>query len=208
MLNTKNIRFSYGSKEFTFPDFELESGGKLLISGQSGCGKTTLLHLLAGLISPKSGEIIFQNHSFSTLKSNQRDRIRTQQMGLVWQHPVFVSTLTLMEQIQQTAVWAGKTVDSNQVIQLAELLDIQPDQLNHFPNQLSGGERQRMAVLRAIVHQPKLLLVDEASSHLDDTRTQQLMELLDKAVEQTQAALVFVSHDQRIQPYFSKEVRL
>lgn len=208
MLNTKNIRFSYGSKEFAFPDFEIESGDKLLISGQSGCGKTTLLHLLAGLISPKSGEIIFQNQLFSTLKSNQRDRIRTQQMGLVWQHPVFVSTLTLMEQIQQTAVWAGKTVDHNQVVQLGELLDIQPDQLNHFPNQLSGGERQRMAVLRAIVHQPKLLLVDEASSHLDDTRTQQLMELLNKAVEQTQAALVFVSHDQRIKPYFSKEVRL
>ena len=176
MLETKNLRFKYDNNlELNFPDIKT-SKENLLILGASGVGKTTFLHLLSGLLKPMNGEIDLLGTKISKLKMSEMDRFRGKNIGIVFQKPHFINSLTVKENLQ-LAQYISKKNDKNRIQSLLESLGIE-DKANKKTQNLSQGEKQRVSIALAIVNSPKLILADEPTSSLDDLNC-------DKAVSYT-----------------------
>ena len=167
MISTKGLNFKYNEQaSFSFPDINLGIDENLLIIGSSGIGKTTLLHLLAGLLESNSGSINLYGQDISKLTQHQIDKFRGQNIGIVFQKPHFVNSLTVKENLQ-LAQYLGNKKDQNRIIDILSSLDIL-DKENKKPKKLSQGEKQRASIAMAIVNSPKLILADEPTSSLDD----------------------------------------
>ena len=167
MIKTKGVEFNYDNQVFfKFQDINLKSSENLLIIGSSGIGKTTLLHLLAGLLESSSGSIKLFEKELSDLSSHQLDRFRKNNIGIVFQRPHFVNSLTVKENLQLAQYIANKK-DNNRIENILKNLNIL-DKSDKKTNQLSQGEKQRASIAMAIVNSPKLILADEPTSSLDD----------------------------------------
>jgi ABC-type lipoprotein export system ATPase subunit len=208
MIKTSNIAFSYDEKAtFTFPDVNCEAGETLLITGDSGKGKTTLLHMLGGILRPKSGEIWIDSINISTLSEKQLDKVRGSQIGLVLQKSHFVAALTVLENIE-LACWlaSGKAAKDKAKALLSELgLE---NHMRKFPSELSVGQQQRVSIARALINEPKMLLADEPTSSLDDTNAFLVADLLTNLSKEYGAALIIVTHDKRLKDKFSNQIIL
>ncbi|MCS7036145.1 MAG: ATP-binding cassette domain-containing protein [Saprospiraceae bacterium] len=208
MLRTHHLRFAYdGGASFDFPDFRCEAGHGLLITGQSGKGKTTLLHLLAGLLTPNEGEIWVGDANLAALRGRALDRFRGQHIGLVFQQAHFIASLTLLENLIAASWFATGKKDRAKAQQLLERLDIGP-YAHRKPHQLSAGQQQRAAIARALMNNPAVLLADEPTSSLDDENARTVAELLLQQAHQAGASLVVVSHDQRLKALFHQSIGL
>lgn len=207
MLTTNQLCFSYsgGPKSFSFPNIQLNKSEALLILGNSGSGKTTLLHLLGGILLPSSGSIQIGTTQLTQLNGKQLDAFRGQNIGIVFQKPHFVQSLTLLQNLE-FAQFLTKTHDSTPLDLLNRL------NIGHLQNkrihQLSEGEKQRASIARALINNPSLILADEPTASLDDTNAQAVIELLHEQAELTQAALVVVTHDQRVKNVISNQIEL
>ena len=167
MIKTKGVEFNYDNQVFfKFQDINLKSSENLLIIGSSGIGKTTLLHLLAGLLESSSGSIKLFEKELSDLSSHQLDKFRKNNIGIVFQRPHFVNSLTVKENLQLAQYIANKK-DNNRIENILKNLNIF-DKSDKKTNQLSQGEKQRASIALAIVNSPKLILADEPTSSLDD----------------------------------------
>jgi len=168
MLETKNLSHKYHKEEVIhFPDIQCAEGESILILGQSGVGKTTLLHILAGLLKPKKGEVILNNQNLYSLSKRNIDNYRGDNIGIVFQQAHFVGALTVLENIL-LAQKMGKGVENkNDVLTVLEKLQILHKK-DAYPRNLSQGEKQRVSIARAIINNPKLILADEPTSALDD----------------------------------------
>jgi putative ABC transport system ATP-binding protein len=208
MISTKNITFSYGKgASFRFPDIIAEKGSTLLITGGSGKGKTTLLHLLGGLLKPASGEINIDNTNIAAMPDSKLDSFRGKNIGLVLQQAYFVESLTVLENVV-LASWLGNGRQATDKAKaLLVQLDLQ-DQLNKLPSRLSIGQQQRVSVARALINDPKLLLADEPTSSLDDENALTVADMLDGLAKQFGTALVIVTHDQRLKDRFPNQINL
>ncbi|MAU62855.1 MAG: ABC transporter ATP-binding protein [Flavobacteriaceae bacterium] len=207
MIKTKGLKFNYDNQVFfEFPDINLISGENLLIIGSSGIGKTTLLHLLAGLLKSESGSIELFGNEISLLSSHQLDRFRKNNIGIVFQRPHFVNSLTVKENLQ-LAQYIAKKKDNNRIESILKNLNIS-DKANKKTNQLSQGEKQRASIALAIVNSPKLILADEPTSSLDDNNCTNVINLLQKQATEFGAQLVVITHDSRVKKYFKKSVEL
>lgn len=208
ILKTQNLtkKFSTG-KSLQFPDVSLESGSSLLIHGPSGCGKTTLLHLLTSLISPSSGEIIIDSKKINQLSLSQRDEFRGKNIGICLQRPVFVRSLTVLENLLLTQKLAGVKLDQNQCVSLLEKLNLSHAK-HQLSNTLSQGEQQRLGFLRAFINQAKIIFADEPSSSLDDINADLVIQMLLEYSKEFNASLVVVSHDARIKKFFTNQISL
>ncbi len=208
ILQTQNLtkKFSNG-KSLQFPDVNLELGNSLLIYGPSGCGKTTLLHLLTSLIRPSSGEIIIDSTKLNLLTPSQRDKFRGKNIGICLQRPVFVRSLTVLENLMLTQKLAGVNIDKNKCQTLLAKLNLShaKDQLTHT---LSQGEQQRLGFLRAFINQAKIIFADEPSSSLDDLNADLVIQMLLEYSKEFKASLVVVSHDIRIKKFFTHQISL
>lgn len=208
MLQTKNLQFAYNKDiSFSFPDFECNVGESLLITGRSGCGKTTLLHLLAGILHPASGEIRIGDTLLSSLSNADADRFRGTSIGLVYQRPHFIASLTVMDNLRLPAFFGRKPVGEGAVTTLAEHLGI-AHTLRQLPDRLSVGEQQRVSIARALVNNPRLILADEPTSALDDDNCASVIELLTRQSAEYNAALVIVTHDSRLKSAVKNRVEL
>jgi len=208
MLQTKNLTFFYNKEtRFTFPELSCDSSNALLITGSSGKGKTTLLHLLAGLLRPKNGEIIIENVDISSLSEKQLDQFRGKNIGLILQQSHFIASMTVLENVV-LASWlaTGKKAVAKAEKLLSEL-DLE-NQKHKLPSQLSIGQQQRVSIARALINEPKLLLADEPTSSLDDENAFKVAELLEKLSKEYKAALVIVTHDSRLKNKFSNQINL
>lgn len=209
MIQTHKLTFQYNSEAtlFKFPDISLDKGGSLLIIGQSGIGKTTLLHLLAGLLSPQSGTISIGNTNFEKLSQKELDRFRGTEIGLVFQQNHAIKGLTVLENLQLrlslTQIHKEKMIIDDILKQL-QLSPLQHKKLGA----LSLGELQRLGIAMALVHHPALILADEPTSSLDDENCKLVIELLLYQAVQKSANLIVITHDQRIMPYFSNALQL
>ena len=207
MIRTKGLNFNYNDQaSFSFPDINLGKDENLLIIGSSGIGKTTLLHLLAGLLEADSGSINIYGQDISKLTQHQIDKFRGQNIGIVFQKPHFVNSLTVKENLQ-LAQYLGNKVDKNRIVDILSSLGILEKE-NKKPKKLSQGEKQRASIAMAIVNSPKLILADEPTSSLDDENCDRVIKLLKKQASEFNAQLIVITHDNRLKNHFKKSIKL
>lgn len=209
MVKTANLKFQYNSnqKPFEFPDITLAEEDHLLILGKSGVGKTTLLHLLAGLIKPQSGDVFIKNTDILNLSSQKLDNFRGIHIGLVFQKNHAIRALSVFDNLKARLYFSNNSIDENAIDQLLNDLDL--FELKHRKiNQLSEGQLQRLGIGMAVVHHPNVILADEPTSSLDDENCSTVMELLFKQAEKNKANLILITHDNRVKPYFQNAITL
>jgi putative ABC transport system ATP-binding protein len=207
MIKTKGVEFNYDNQVFfKFQDIDLKSSENLLIIGSSGIGKTTLLHLLAGLLESSSGSIKLFEKELSDLSSHQLDKFRKNNIGIVFQRPHFVNSLTVKENLQLAQYIANKK-DNNRIENILINLNIF-DKSDKKTNQLSQGEKQRASIALAIVNSPKLILADEPTSSLDDVNCDNVIKLLKKQATDFGAQLIVITHDSRLKKHFKNSIEL
>ena len=206
MLETKNLRFKYDDDSvLSFPDIKT-SKENLLILGASGVGKTTFLHLLSGLLKPLEGEIDLIGTPISKLTMSEMDRFRGKNIGIVFQKPHFINSLTVKENLQ-LAQYISKKIDKTRISSLLERLGIE-DKANKKTLNLSQGEKQRVAIALAIVNSPKLILADEPTSSLDDLNCDKVINLLKDQAAKYKAKLIIITHDYRLKKHFKNTLSL
>jgi lipoprotein-releasing system ATP-binding protein len=173
---------------------KIERGDFLAITGPSGSGKSTLLHILGGLDHADSGDLFFEGEAYPS-QSKAVDRFRNTHLGFVFQFHHLLPEFTALENICMPG-WIGKHEDIEaRALHWAEALGV-AHRLNHLPSALSGGEQQRVAVARALVHGPKLLLADEPSGNLDRQRSSELFDILQDVRKHSDVAMVVVTHSE------------
>ena len=197
MIKTESLKFSYdGKKYFDFPDINLDSGENLLIIGNSGIGKTTLLHLLAGILKPESGSINILGTDISKFSDTELDKFRGDNIGIVFQKPHFISSLTINENLK-LAKYLSPSKTSGDAKKILESLNIE-DKYQQKPNQLSEGEKQRASIALALINSPSLILADEPTSSLDDFNCDNVIKLLKTQAKDHKAQLIVITHDARL----------
>ena len=207
MIKTESLKFSYdGKKYFDFPDINLDSGENLLIIGNSGIGKTTLLHLLAGILKPGSGSISISGLDISKFSDTELDKFRGDNIGIVFQKPHFISSLTINENLK-LAQYLSPSKISGDAKKILESLNIK-DKYQQKPNQLSEGEKQRASIALALINYPSLILADEPTSSLDDFNCNNVIKLLKKQAKDHKAQLIVITHDARLKKHFKNNLNL
>lgn len=208
MLITTELSFNYNNEnQFRYPAMEANADKPLLITGKSGCGKTTLLHLLGGLLQPKEGEIKINETAITKLSSTKRDDFRGQQIGIIFQKSHFIASMNVWDNIVMSNYCSGKKASETDIKQIAAYLNI--EKLLYKPVlQLSQGEQQRVSIARAVCNKPALLLADEPTSSLDDENAQQVIGLLKQLSTIVSSTLIIVTHDERIKKHFSNAIKL
>tara|TARA_X000000368_G_scaffold222169_1_gene175379 strand:- start:41 stop:664 length:624 start_codon:yes stop_codon:yes gene_type:complete len=207
MVKTELLKFSYdGKKYFDFPDINLNSGENLLIIGSSGIGKTTLLHLLGGILKPESGSINISGTDISKFSDTELDKFRGDNIGIVFQKPHFISSLTINENLK-LAQYLSPSKTSGDAKKILESLNIK-DKYQQKPNQLSEGEKQRASIALALINSPSLILADEPTSSLDDFNCNNVIKLLKKQAKDHKAQLIVITHDARLKKHFKNNLNL
>ena len=208
MIRTNEVVFQYNSEtQFRFPNLQCKAGETLLITGTSGKGKTTLLHLLGGLLKPTSGSIFIDEINICQLSSKKIDHFRGQNIGLILQKAHFIASLNVLENIELASWLTDKTKKQEKAKELLSLLGLEKF-ASKLPNQLSVGQQQRVSIARALINEPKLLLADEPTSSLDDENAKIVADLLANLSEKYNAALIIVTHDQRLKERFKTAIEL
>ncbi|MGB8029989.1 MAG: ABC transporter ATP-binding protein [Terracidiphilus sp.] len=188
-------------------DVTIEAGEYVTISGPSGSGKSTLLHMLGGLDSPTSGEVLFRGSPLGT--EVNLDSFRSRQVGFIFQAFHLLPTLRAVENVQ-VAMLAMNGRSNHRVERASALLEEMglKDRMQHYPNELSAGERQRVAIARALANDPAILLADEPTGNLDSVNTGHIMEILRGIREQRGMTLVIVTHENDIALTAPRHIRI
>lgn len=208
MISAKNLHFSYNAAtRFQFPEINCKAGEVLIISGKSGTGKTTLLHILAGILKPEKGTIEIFNTDITQLSEKKLDKFRGQHIGIVFQKANFISSLNVLENIELASWLATKNKQTDKAKEILSQLDLSAH-LYKMPTELSVGQQQRVSIARAIINHPKLILADEPTSNLDDENCFNVATLLENTAKQVNAALIIVTHDNRLKDKIPNSIHL
>ncbi|GAA4272437.1 ATP-binding cassette domain-containing protein [Aquimarina gracilis] len=210
MIQTTSLRFTYQNSKnhvFCFPDIDLPPNEDLLILGPSGVGKTTLLHLLAGLLPPNEGDVFIANTYLNKLTRKQLDNFRGQNIGLIFQRAYFIRSLSLLENLTLRERLSKKKSDRYRREELIMQLGLSDFQ-NKRVYQLSEGQQQRLSIALGVIHRPKVILADEPTSNLDDTNCEKVIFLLKKEAQICKSNLVIITHDQRVKAHFDNHLIL
>lgn len=180
-----------------------------VLTGKSGTGKSTLLHLIAGLDEPTSGAIYYNERNLTLLDNKQRQAFLRSSIGLVFQTHHMIRELSVLENVMIKGLIEGKLYlkAQKQALELLELVGLQA-KAYLSPSRLSGGERQRVAIARALFNKPLFLLADEPTAHLDDETSQDILHLLRSAQQEWYMGLIIASHDKRIMSHCDKILTL
>lgn len=198
MFLIRDLRHAYsGVDVLQIRDWQVEQGEHWLVIGPSGSGKTTLLHVLAGILKPSYGDVLVAGQRITRLKPRELDRFRARHIGLVLQKLHLIDTLTVAGNLLIAQYFSRMPQDPARVRQVLADLGIE-DKAHAYPHELSFGQAQRVAVARAVVNRPTLLLADEPTSNLDDVHCMRTVDLLELQARVCRATLVIATHDQRI----------
>jgi putative ABC transport system ATP-binding protein len=186
--------------------FDVEPGGFLAIVGPSGSGKTTLLGLLAGLDRPTAGTVVLDGQDLSALSEDQRAKLRSEQVGFVFQSFQLIPTLTAQENVQVPLELRGEPAEARarELLGRVEL----GDRADHYPAQLSGGEQQRVALARAFSARPQILFADEPTGNLDARTGATIIDLLTELNRESGTTLILVTHDRDLANLARRMIRL
>jgi len=185
-------------------DFKMERGDKVVIHGESGSGKTTFLHLIAGILSADSGSIKLGGKELLNMPQSARDRLRATSIGYIFQTFNLLQGFTCLENVL-LGMSFGHGIDDARARQLLTVVGLE-NRLNHYPRQLSVGQQQRVALARALANRPKLVLADEPTGNLDPANSRAAIELLQELCDADGAGLLLVSHDMKVMDSFSSKV--
>lgn len=208
MLQTQGVRHTYDNQNWiTIPDLTCQSNETHLILGHSGKGKTTLLHILCGILHPTEGSVIINDKNIYKLNKRGLDKFRGDNIGIIFQQPHFISSLTVKENLSLAQSLAGHPADKYSVEQSLEKLNI-GHKINAKTKDLSVGEKQRVAIARALINKPLVILADEPTSALDDKNCAEVIDLIQLTAKEAQASLLIVTHDNRLKSIFPNQIHL
>ena len=208
MFAINDLHHAYdGTEVLRVEAFGAAQGEHWLVLGPSGSGKSTLLHVLAGLLRPTRGEVTVAGQRLSELPAARLDRFRGQHVGIVLQQLHLVPSLTVEKNVLLAQYLAGVRQDRARVAEVLASVDLAP-KAHAYPHELSFGQAQRVAVARAVVNRPGVLLADEPTSNLDDARCMQTLELLETQARACGATLLIATHDQRIKDRIARHYSL
>ena len=208
MFALSKVRHRYdGTVALAVDDWQVKQGEHWLVIGPSGSGKTTLLHLLAGVLHAQEGTVSVAEQDLGRLSQAALDRFRGRHVGIVLQRLHLMTTLTVARNLLLAQYCAGLEQDRARVDEVLSDLGI-ADKAAAYPRELSHGQAQRVAVGRAVLNRPRLLLADEPTSNLDDDNCAQALELLVKQAERCGATLLIATHDARLKVRFDRQLTL
>lgn len=202
MLEASHLKKIYetgSGKVYALDDvsFSVETGEFVAILGPSGCGKSTLLHILGGVDEPTEGEVCLDGNEYTKLLEKEKDALRRQKIGMIYQAYNLVPVLNVEENIVLPVLLDGRNVDQEKLNSLLKLLDLEEER-THLPNQLSGGQQQRTAIARAVYQDPNIIPADEPTGNLDQKNTEEIVKLFQKMNHQFGLTIIMVTHDEAI----------
>ena len=201
LLSAKNLYKTYKEGKMVTEvlknvSFNIYPQSLLAIIGSSGSGKSTLLHLLGGLDKPTSGEIIFKSQQLNRLSEQEKAHLRNQEIGFVYQFHHLLPDFTALENVAMPLLIAGTSPSEAKKRAMAMLESVNlVKRANHRPAELSGGERQRVAIGRALINNPALVMADEPTGNLDKSTADAIFDLLIKLNREHGTAFLVVTHD-------------
>jgi putative ABC transport system ATP-binding protein len=208
MISLQSVSHHYpGGYHIAFKDWQINNGDQWLLLGESGSGKTTLLHILTGILQPKAGDVTINNTSIYNLSSKQLDQFRGRNIGIIFQRPHLIKSLSISDNLVLAQSFAGLPTDLNRVNEVLTSLGI-ADKKHAYPNELSQGQLQRVSIARAVINKPALLIADEPTSSLDDKNAAAVLALLMQQSGINQATLVVATHDKRVKDAFTNTYEL
>ena len=211
MIRIRDLEFRYGDGEFVLrvPELTVKRGAAVAITGASGCGKTTLLHLVAGIRAPLSGSVVVGDVELASLADSARRAMRVRSIGLVFQAFELLDHLNVLDNVLLPyRISPALTLDRAARDRAVELLCSVGvgDRLRRFADRLSQGERQRVAVCRALLPRPGLVLADEPTGNLDPANTARVLDILLAYTRDNDATLVTVTHDHDLLKRFERVI--
>ena len=202
ILETKNLCKFYGAKENEVKavdkiNIEIKEGEFVAIVGKSGSGKSTLLHMLGGLDTPTSGEVLLEGKELYKMKEDELAVFRRRKIGFIFQAFNLVSSINVWENIVLPIGLDGKKVDTEYINDIIETLGIEK-KIHNLPNTLSGGQQQRVAIARALASRPDILFADEPTGNLDTKTSDEVIALLKMSAKKYGQTIVMITHDDEI----------
>ena len=203
ILQISDLHFQYPASDFKIEvsDIKITQGSKIAISGKSGSGKTTLIHLISGILKPQSGEILFFDESITDMNDNDIRKHRISNIGFIFQEFELLDYLNVMDNlIIPYKINKSLSLDEeikNKAKEIANRIGI-GNKLDQHPKQLSGGERQRLAIARALITSPPLIIADEPTGNLDNKTSNIVMDEITDQVSYTNSTLIMISHNNEL----------
>jgi len=209
MLYLKNVK-----KSFTQPDgselpildideFQVAAAEQMVLVGESGCGKTTLLHVISGISRPDSGRVKIDDWDITLLSEAECDRFRAKNIGYVFQTFNLLPGFSALENVLLAMRFSGENPDKGRAKHLLDRVGLS-HRMTHKPTMMSVGEQQRVAVARALANKPKLLLADEPTANVDSGHQQQILDLVRETCGEEDVTLVLVTHSSEVAGQFGR----
>lgn len=212
-LDLQNVRKAYRQPDGTRVEvlnverFSMSDGEQVVLLGESGGGKTSLLNVIAGILTPDSGQVRIDGTDITALPEAARDRFRAQRIGYVFQTFNLLPAFSALENVLLGMSFSGRGSSRRRAQELLELVGL-GHRLRNRPGQLSVGEQQRVAVARALANSPTLMLADEPTANVDVANQDKILELIRDACRQHQVALLLVTHSHAVAERFDRRERL
>lgn len=203
LLSISALRKSFVSPEgarktiVDVPQFSLAAGQQLALRGESGSGKTTFLHLVAGILAADSGSVQIGDSDMAVLSEHARDRLRAESVGYIFQTFNLLQGYSCLENVLLGMAFGAGGADPGRATAMLERVGL-AQRLRHYPRQLSTGQQQRVAVARALANHPKLVLADEPTGNLDRKNAREALALIRETCRENGASLLLVSHDPEV----------
>ncbi|MBU6239139.1 MAG: ABC transporter ATP-binding protein [Planctomycetes bacterium] len=213
LLEIANLKKSYPEPSgrripiLDIPKFELAQGEQVVLRGESGGGKTTLLHIISGLVEADGGSVRLEGVELIGFSESRRDRIRAAKMGYVFQTFNLLPAFTALENVRLAMTFAGRAVDVARAKELLARVGLE-NRMHYLPSQLSVGQQQRVSVARALANRPKLLLADEPTANVDPANQSRIIELIQSTCRAENVALLLVTHSDDVASRFTRVEQL
>ena len=202
IIKVENLSKVYGKGEakviaLNHISFEIEEGEFIAIIGPSGSGKSTLLHTIAGLEKPTEGKVFFYDKNIYEMKKKELTILRRRKIGIIYQFYNLIPTLNVQENITLPIELDKKKVDRQRLEEITKYLNIETRK-THLPNELSGGQQQKVAIGRALIINPTIILADEPTGNLDSKSSNEIIQLLKKANQEYKQTIIMITHNMEI----------
>ena len=213
MLEIRNLQKSYIEPSgnslliLDIPQLDIAEGEQIVLRGESGGGKTTLLHIISGIVTADSGSIKLDGTELTKFSESTRDRIRADKMGYVFQTFNLLPAFTALENVRLGMTFARKKMNAERGKELLNKVGLS-DRMHYLPSQLSVGQQQRVAVARALANKPRLLLADEPTANVDPSNQKRIIDLIKDVCRDESVAILLVTHSDEIAHRFERIERL